>query len=171
MPSMQLDANFDLVDQLFARLKAFAHHPKPLMETLAYQGETSTRNRFNTETDPDGVKWQKSLRAELFGGKTLTKDGHLGDSISSSATDDAAIWGSNRIYAAIHQFGGAIHAKTSKGLAFTLADGLNVVVDTVVMPQRSFLGLSSHDREDLLDLTENYINNLVAATGGTKGGA
>ncbi|HWH86353.1 MAG TPA: phage virion morphogenesis protein [Pseudomonas sp.] len=171
MPSIQLDGGFDPVERLFAQLKAFARHPKKLMEELAYQGEASTRRRFETETDPDGDKWQKSLRAELFGGKTLTKDGHLADSISSDATDEVAVWGSNRIYAAIHQFGGAIHAKTSKGLAFTLADGLNVVVDTVVMPQRAFLGLSNEDREDMLDITEKFIDDLLAEARGVQGGA
>lgn len=169
MPSIQLESSFDAFSQLLERLKTFAQHPKPLMQALAYQGENSTRERFSTERDPEGEKWQKSLRAEVFGGKTLTQDGHLSDSINSFATDDEAVWGSNRIYAAIHQFGGAIHAKTSKGLAFTLAGGLNVVVDTVVMPQRAFLGLSDGDREQVLDETQDYINGLLAGTG-AKGG-
>lgn len=169
--SIQLDASFEPLNRLLERLTAFAQRPKPLMEKLAYQGEVSTRDRFRSETAPDGVKWKKSLRAELFGGKTLTKDGHLGDSISSSATDTAALWGSNRIYAAIHQFGGEIRAKTAKGLAFSLASGEGVVTRSVTMPQRAFLGLSDHDREDLLDETERFINNLITGAQGAKGAA
>ena len=99
--------------QLHAGLRsliALGRDAGPIMADIAAIGESSTRMRFRTETGPDGQKWKPSLRARITGGRTLTKDGHLSGSISGRHGRDFAEWGVNRIYAAIHQFGGEIRA-------------------------------------------------------------
>ncbi len=85
----------------------------PLNRDIAALGENSTRLRFRSETSPDGEQWKPSLRAQIQGGKTLTASGHLSGSISSRFGANFAEWGVNRIYAAIHQFGGVIRAKSA----------------------------------------------------------
>ncbi|MGL4885387.1 MAG: phage virion morphogenesis protein, partial [Aeromonas veronii] len=70
-------------------------------------------------------------------------------------------WGSNRIYAAIHQFGGVIKAKTSQGLAFTLANGDGVVTQSVTMPARPFLGINKDDEEDIVHRVRDYVNKAM----------
>ncbi|PZO05459.1 MAG: hypothetical protein DCF29_08135 [Alphaproteobacteria bacterium] len=107
--------------------------------------EATTVERFDTNVGPDGEAWEPSLRASITGGRTLVERGHLRDSIHYVLEDDAVEIGSADIRAGVHQFGAVIHAKTSAGLNFTLADGLGVTVDSVQMPERPFVGLSAED--------------------------
>lgn len=145
------------------RLLAMGQHPQPALAEIAALGEQSTRLRFRTQRGPDGLAWKPSLRVLLQGGRTLTRDGHLGDSLSSGASDDYAEWGVNRIYAAIHQFGGGITAKAGGKLKFPLPGGGWAVVKSVRMPARPYLGVDDDDRADILDVIERHLNN---ASGG-----
>lgn len=160
MATVRLHDNLRLVQRLFKALRQMGGDPKPLMETIAAYGEASTRARFRSETGPDGQRWQPSLRAQLFGGRTLTKDGHLGDSITSQAKGRAAEWGTNRIYAAIHQFGGTIKGKNGP-LRFVVPGIGWRSVPSVTLPARPFLGLDADDRQEILDITADYLANLV----------
>lgn len=130
------------------------------MADVAALGESSTRMRFRTETGPDGQKWKPSLRARISGGRTLTKDGHLSGSISGRHGRDFAEWGVNRIYAAIHQFGGDIRAKGGS-LRFRLANGGFATVQKVSMPARPFLGISDDDRSGILDIIQARIQTSI----------
>lgn len=131
--------------------------PTPLAAEIAALGENSTRLRFRTQIAPDGSAWKPSLRAQITGGRTLTQDGHLSGSLSARHGRDFAEWGVNRIYAAIHQFGGVIRPKSAKALRFPLAGGGFAVVQSVTMPARPYLGLSDDDRSDVLDAIERAL--------------
>ena len=123
----------------------------PITRDIAGILEESTRERFATETGPDGEAWEPSLRVKLFGGRTLTLDGHLGDSISSDYNAAMAEVGSNRVYAAIHQFGGDIEARGG-ALHFEFAGrgtGTYVTVQSVTIPARPYLGVSDADADDM----------------------
>lgn len=143
------------------RLLDIGSHTAPTMGAIARLGENSTRMRFRTQTGPDGKRWKPSLRAQLQGGNTLTKDGHLSGSISSNYGKDFAEWGVNRIYAAIHQFGGVIRAKSSGALKFMLPGGGFAIVQAVRMPARPYLGISEADRSDILDVFERRISSVA----------
>lgn len=143
-------------------LIALGRNTGPVMADIAALGESSTRMRFRTETGPDGQKWKPSLRARITGGRTLTKDGHLSGSISGRHGRDFAEWGVNRIYAAIHQFGGEIHAKGG-ALRFHLANGGFASVKKVTIPARPFLGISDDDRDDILDVIQTRIQGAAHA--------
>lgn len=143
------------------RLIALGRDASPAMRDIAAIGENSTRARFRSETGPDGVKWKPSLRAQLAGGRTLTKDGHLSGSVSGRAGADFAEWGFNRIYAAIHQFGGVIRAKSGGALKFRLPGGGFAVVKAVKMPARPSLGVNADDRDDILDALARRINGVI----------
>lgn len=147
----------------FGAFVQIAGNPEPVMGDIAAIGEASTRERFATQTDPKGNKWKQSLRARLTGGKTLTLDGHLGDSVTSRHDSSSAEWGVNRIYGAIHQFGGVIRAKTAKGLRFRLANGDDVIVQKVTMPARPYLGISAGDEADILAAIEKRIGGALDA--------
>lgn len=143
-------------------LIALGRNAGAAMADIAAIGESSTRQRFRTETGPDGQRWKPSLRARITGGRTLTKDGHLSGSISARHGRDFAEWGVNRIYAAIHQFGGEIRAKGGS-LRFRLAGGGFAQVKQVTMPARPFLGVSDDDRDDILDVIQTRIQGAVHA--------
>lgn len=159
--------NYEMKDErvraAFGAFLRLSEDASPVMADIATIGENSTRERFATETAPDGTQWRKSLRARIAGGKTLTKDGHLGDSTSSRSDRSTAEWGVNRIYAAIHQFGGVIKAKSAKGLRFKLANGEDVVVRQVTMPARPYLGISAGDEADILAAIERRLGGALHA--------
>lgn len=144
------------------RVASVLADPTPLTNEIAALGESSTRQRFRTETGPDGTAWKQSLRAKLTGGRTLTQDGHLSGSLSSRHGRTFAEWGVNRIYAAIHQFGGVIRPVNAKALRFQLADGSFAVRKSVTMPARPYLGLSDDDVGDILDAIERALAPAAA---------
>lgn len=146
---------------VMARLRALGANPASLMADLAALGENTTRERFRTQIDPQGNRWKPSLRARLTGGKTLTKDGHLANSITHRSTSNMAQWGTNRIYGVTHQLGLTIKAKSGGKLRFALAGGGWATVAQVDIPQREFLGLSDMDREDMLDIAKMHIEELI----------
>lgn len=159
-----MDIRLDLDDREIIgglqRLIALGRSQEPVLRDIAALGEASTRLRFRTEQGPDGRRWKTSLRAQLAGGRTLTKDGHLSGSISGSAGKDFAEWGVNRIYAAIHQFGGVIKAKSSGALKFKMPNGGFTVVKAVRMPARPYLGVNDGDRADILDVFTRHIGSV-----------
>lgn len=144
------------------RLAGAMADTSPIMADIAALGESTTRLRFRTQTGPDGKPWKPSLRAQITGGRTLTQDGHLAASISSRSGRDWAEWGANRIYAAIHQFGGVIRARNAKALRFALAGGGFATVQSVKIPARPFLGLSTDDVADIVHLIETRLAAAAA---------
>lgn len=134
-----------------------------IAKEIAALGENATRLRFRTETAPDGTRWKPSLRAQISGGRTLTKDSHLVDSISSKSGADFAEWGPNLIYAAIHQFGGTIRARNAGALRFRLANGGFATVKAVKMPARPFLGISPDDASDIVAVIERRLQGALNA--------
>lgn len=158
--SIRIESNLPMVGRLFRALEQIGGNPQPLLEDIAFWGENSTRERFREQRDPSGQQWKPSLRVQTTGGKTLTKDGHLGDSITSAADRRSAQWGTNRIYAAIHQFGGVIKAKGTGGLRFKIGERWSNKRQ-VTIPKRAFLGLSTADERDILDLVSDHLSDLV----------
>ena len=78
---------------------------------------------FEQERDPYDRPWQKSLRADLEGGQTLSDTGRLRRSFTYQASDRGFVVGTNVRYAAIHQYGGTIRPKRARYLRFRLAGG------------------------------------------------
>ncbi len=138
--------------------------PRGLMDQIGGEIAESTQRRFETETEPSGGPWPPSIRARMMGGRTLTQSGRLVRSITHEASDNSVAVGTNVIYAAIHQIGGKITAKTAKGLRFRLPGGAGSrTVKSVTIPARPFLGLSGED--------EGVIKQLVARwLGASEGG-
>lgn len=145
------------------RLMALGNNPRPALLDIAALGESSTRLRFRLQRGPDGQQWKPSIRAQVTGGRTLTKDGHLSGSIGSNVGKDFAEWGVNRIYARIHQDGGVIKAKSGGALKFRIPGGGFAVVKAVRMPARPYLGVNDDDRDDMLDIVESHIGRVSSA--------
>ncbi len=74
-----------------------------------------------------------------------------------------AEWGVNRIYAAIHQFGGTIRARNAGALRFRLANGGFATVKAVKMPARPFLGISPDDASDIVAVIERRLQGALNA--------
>lgn len=146
----------------------------PLLADFGMYLESSTIERFDTETAPDGSKWKASIRAKEEGGKTLTDSATLRRSIRHISNGDSVEIGSNLEYAGVHNFGfsGTVQVpghvrETStvfgRRLGGPIAFKVGPFARTMNIPQREFLGLSAEDETELGALTDDYI----LAAGGT----
>lgn len=134
----------------------------PLMEQFGQYGEDSTRQRFSDQVAPDGERWAPSYRARTQGGETLLDSGRLRASMSYLASSSSAEWGTNVIYAGVHQFGDTIRPKAGGVLKFNIP-GLGFrSAHEVVMPQREFLGLSAEDEDELGAIVDDYIAEALS---------
>lgn len=115
-----------------------------------------TQSRFDTETSPDGEKWQMSARARNDGGKTLSNTRLFHDSMTHIVSPDQLEVGSHHVAAAIHQFGGEIVPKTAKALAFRVG-GDFIQVKKVTMPARAYLGITSQDEGEFQHIFEDHM--------------
>lgn len=175
------------------RMKTLGERPRAIWDAIGQYGESSTRARFKSQTGPDGQKWKPSKRAQKTGGQTLVLKAHLLRSISYKATNAGAQWGSNRVYAAIHQFGGQIQKlafsstlrlRTGKGGAllrqkdhahlavFAKATHKNAVqrrytvgAHTINMPARPYLGVNAADGIEILQIAADAVDQ-AAKNGG-----
>ncbi|MDO5648861.1 phage virion morphogenesis protein [Paracoccus sp. (in: a-proteobacteria)] len=162
-----MEPRFDFQDsglraQLTAAMRA-ASDLSPLLEDIGEQMTNSARERIGeTNTAPDGTPWPKSFRVTVAqGGKTLYDTGDLYRRITSRVVGQEVHVGSNLPYAAVHQFGATITAKTAKGLSFRLADGTKVLVGSVTIPARPYLGISRDDEEVIGDLVNIHWETVL----------
>ncbi len=139
-----IDVDDRQVQAMLQRLIAFGSNPAGAMQEIATYGESSTRLRFRDQFGPDGQAWLPSLRVQEHGGKTLIKDRHLLDSIVSNSGGDFAEWGSNVIYAAIHQFGG----QAGRGLKTEI-------------PARPSFGINEEDETSILNIVNRHLSDAV----------
>lgn len=138
---------------------------RPLMANIANLMLEAVEDNFEKETDPNtGRKWAelaestKCQRAETGrNGRILQVSGSLAASISPSYGDDFASVGTNKIYAAVHQFGSRpykIKPRNKKALAFG-----EIVVKSVNhpgVPARPFLGLNQQAKDDIVKTVAEY---------------
>lgn len=85
----------------------------PITAEWARVLKTGTQLRFRTMRAPDDSPWKKARR----GGQTLSLSRRLRNSITGAYDRTSAAVGTNVLYAAIHQFGGVIRAKSGPFLA------------------------------------------------------
>jgi len=101
----------ELTSLLF-RLSQKAVNTAPLMRNIAGIMQDSVEENFEKEGRPD--KWEKLKPATIkqrtkkgyWPGRILQMRGELAASITSKYDKNSAIVGTNKVYAAIHQFGG-----------------------------------------------------------------
>jgi phage virion morphogenesis protein len=75
------------------------------MQEIGRYGKTSTQFRFRDQRGPDGARWLQSQAARERGGQTLRESNRLYRSLTWRATPGEASWGTNVVYAAVHQYG------------------------------------------------------------------
>ena len=156
--SVKVNSDGDL-DQLISRLDRISGIDKAgVMNAIAEGLRTSTQERFRTGTAPDGRMWEPSVRASgKKQGKTLVQSGGMKNSIRAKSDATGAAVGTNKIYAATHQFGDerTIRAKNGKYLKFKVGGRfVSVPSVRVNIPARPFLGISQSDDEEIRELLE-----------------
>ncbi len=87
---------------------------QPILQALGDDITQRAKQRFNSETGPDGQRWKDNAPAtkKAKGGKSiLFNKGELRRQIVPQVVGDILTVSSTPIYAAIQQFGGTIHKK------------------------------------------------------------
>lgn len=141
-----------------AEAAAKAERPRELYDEIGGAMVASTQQRFEDEVDPDGNPWPDSLRKKLLGGRTLTEIGILAGSFTHEPSNAGVAWGTNVIYAAIHQLGGTIRAKTPAGLTWRApGNGGWVTKQEVTIPARPFLGLDDEDEAEIEFISARFL--------------
>lgn len=118
-----------------------------LLESIGMELAEQTRERLMYDKEsPDGVPWvgwsDGYADTRHSGHSLLVSDGHLADSVQHVVGSRQVEVGSNLVYAAIHQFGGA-------------AVGMS-------MPERPWLGISNQNEEDLMGLISDFFEAHLA---------
>lgn len=123
---------------------------KELASQLASLGESQTRRRIQSEQEtPDGTPWapwSDDYAETRHGGQGLLQgEGDLMDSLTSEADAGSASWGSNLVYAAIHQHGGTED----------MAPG------PAGIPAREYLGLSAANQDELEAVVDDWLDQQL----------
>ena len=114
-----------------------ARHPRLMMRAIAAELLSITEDNFENENWGGQIPWKPTHR----GGKILQKSGQLAASIHTASGSNFARIGTNKPYAAIHQFGGTVKAKNKPYLVFKVGDGFRRVKQ-VKIPARPYLPIS-----------------------------
>ena len=113
---------------------------EPVMEAIAEVVANSTRERFLTKKDSEGVDWKQlapeTIEAKKGRGGILVDHGDLMSHITAHATAVSAEVGTDRPYGKYHQMGWGV-------------------------PQREFLGLSEDDVLDIQELLNDFMEDLL----------
>jgi len=152
---MTIDIVFDGqgVLQALTKLQATTDDMTPIMQEIAGVLADETEQAFENETAPDGTPWPALADSTIkqrekhgsWPGKVLQiTAGGLAPSISSEYGRDYAAVGTNKVYGAIHQFGGQAGRNQS-----------------VTIPARPYLGVSDEGGQEILDIVRDHL--LLAA--------
>jgi phage virion morphogenesis protein len=132
------------------------------LKNIGQQLVKSTRRRFDQQKSPSGQPW-KPLNPEYARGKRGTKilqeqgmRGGLLGSITYEVGPDSVTIGTNKVYAAAHQFGATILPRTADVLVFRMG-GKVVFARKVTIPARPFLGISAEDRAEIVQVVGDHI--------------
>ena len=91
------------------RLSKALENKTPLLRRIANTMQNVTEESFDKQASPFGEKWKDnapSTKKNKQGNKILIQSGLLSQSFTQKVTGNSAQVGTNKAYAAIHQFGG-----------------------------------------------------------------
>lgn len=141
--------------------------PVPILRAIGTGLAANTRSRFNRGVAPDGAPWAElsPAYAPMKKGPGILREsgmrGGLQGSIIFDVGGNVLSVGTNKIYGAIHQFGGTIRPRSAKVLVFRLAFGV-VKARKVAIPPRPFLGIGPEDEDTILDNAEVFMARALA---------
>lgn len=165
-------------------------NPAPMFRDMGEYMLLALDVRFESKTAPDGTPWQALSPAYLKRkrknqDKILVLDGYLKNTLRYQANENEMAVGSNRPYAAIHQFGGEIHIAARSQQAYfrhdaktnevaphfvsrrkaNFAQWVSLGPYTIKMPARPWLGTSEEDDAELLSIAHKHLDKAFSGFG------
>ncbi|MDH4122377.1 MAG: phage virion morphogenesis protein [Deltaproteobacteria bacterium] len=138
------------IERLQAKLRRMAGTDMHgLLDALGGMVAAQTQQRIaKDKTSPDGKPWapwsERYRHSRHVGHSLLMGEIHLLQSIQHLVSGHQVQIGSNLVYAAIHQFGGAAVGKPG-------------------LPARPYLGLSDKDLADIEQIVDNWAEKMLRA--------
>lgn len=161
---MGLTANFAELQGLADGLQRVAHPEflRDLSKQLAAEGLFLVQRGFERSQAPDGSSWAPVLR----GGQPLRDKGILMNSLTPAVNATGFEIGTSVKYAATHQSGATIRAKTGPYLRFKVG-GRWTSKKEVTIPRRQFLP-EGELPESWATSFEKVIDDAIATVGGGR---
>jgi phage virion morphogenesis protein len=148
MSNAVIECNHPLILARLNELSDSISHLAPVLLMIGEALTESTKERFGTQTAPDGSHWDGNAEATIANkgrDQPLTGEtGKLQDEISYQIEGNDLLIGSPMIYAAMQQFGG-----TKEEFPHLWGD----------IPARPFLGVSEDDGTEILRLLRDHLEN------------
>ena len=141
---MKVDIRIDdsAVRAKLGGLRGSARDLTPAMRRIAAVLGDVAEEAFKSESSPEGIPWAslkpatlKRRRGSANAARILQDTGQLVASIQTEYGSDVAVAGTNKVYAATHQFG-----RGEAGI-----------------PARPFLGLSAEGREEIIRIIQRHL--------------
>ena len=178
---------FDYQDALNTLLstQAALADPAPLLAGMGEKLLEFPQQRFREQKSPDGEPWtdlspRYKKRKRKNKDKILTLDGPLRNTLRWQVNAEELLFGTDRVYGAIHQFGGTIEIAARSQQAYyrqkkngkvdnrffrksksNLAKWHTLPAHTVTIPARPWLGVSSEQGDRLVELAKNYLQRQL----------
>ena len=134
---------------------------RPLTAGLAAAGESTTRDRISQGgPGPEGETWDPRHPLDPSTQPLLSREGSLVDSLVSTARQQQARWGSNLVYARIHQLGGVVRPRRATALHFRLGD-TPIFARAVTIPARPYLGWGQAEEQEAAAVIERWLDRQL----------
>lgn len=159
--------------------------PQAMLQDMGERLLELHQQRFTEQKSPDGTAWQSlssryQKRKRRNADKILTRDGYLRNTLRWQVNANELLFGTDRVYGAIHQFGGTIQiaarsqqayyrtkrnrdGKTEVGNQFVSKKKSNfsqwhtLPNYSITIPARPWLGVSATDTERLLEIARSSL--------------
>lgn len=180
MAGVKVDISSDIEGKLAVMMQQIVR-PAPLFAEINEYLMRATRERFKTQTAPDGTAWAalspryKKIKHRNKE-KILTFRGHLQGTLRGQYDDNSLEFGSDRKYAALMHYGGSVQRKArtttvyfkrrsdgSVGNRFTkkkasdFSQTANIAAHGANYPARKFLGINADDETNILRRAVRYL--------------
>ncbi|EDI5553123.1 phage virion morphogenesis protein [Salmonella enterica subsp. enterica serovar Poona] len=156
-------------------------HPKPMLDKMGEALLDFHRQRFKDQESPSGEAWQElsrryKKRKKRNKDKILVLDGTLRNTLRWQIRGNEMLFGTDRPYGAIHQFGGTIEiaARSQQAYYRQLRSGRvknqfvrkkranysewhTIGAYSITMPARRWLGVSDTEKIRLVDIARNHL--------------
>lgn len=167
--AIEIRVDSDKVSAGLSQLLSRLENPDGFLRGVSEELTNSTKDRFETQTDPDGLPWQHLSPTTVI--KRLSEGAVPLNILRSNKSGAASLSASIRPYygqgwggvatvtphAAIHQFGGTINRPARVGKVFNHKKA-SVRAYTIRIPARPFLGLSEDDRIAIIELADEWLS-------------
>ncbi len=169
---IDIDLPYDHIIQQLRELLGRVQQREGLMATLAGTMHRAVEDNFAEQGRPAWEPLQDSTiearrKAGTWPGPILQRSaGGLAASIQDAWDNNSATVGTNKVYAAIHQFGGTtkphvIKPKYKRALAFGGVVVRQVQHPGSKIPARPFLALTPEDGDDLVRDAEDWLEGQI----------